>query len=784
MIMNKVVRSNIALLFLVLAAPSARAQVTIGGNVYGGGNEGEVDGNTTVTIRDGQISKVFGGGRMANVGGRAFVNLDGENASSTSHIFIGSVYGGNDISGTVGTAVSLSDTGKDKVPAELTDVLRGSQTLTTNPEKNDINNSWSAFVRSSKMTDEESINHAILVGSVYGGGNGDYAYDSDDDVPEAGKTTHYIKDKLTGETIATTVTNSGEPGFTEPELAKAYLEINGGCLSQVYGGGNLATVTDNTVISMDNHSKSFQELIPAKEAEETPEAYRARLMGILGNLALFTGISTFQGNFASFNYTSSRVFGGNNKATMTIHPHWNLKNGKIRDLYSGGNEGDMTNSYGLLLVIPKSSNINVTNVYGGCRRANVHPLRNGSEVPSTDVQLPDSLGYKIPSGLSARVIVQGGDITNVYGGNDISGRVWGGTAIGIRTSIRGDVYGGGNGSYAYTNNPALKDDPNYKDFYFEVPAGKTPVEALNDHRPHVEQTSLRLWGESPEHRTIIGGSVFVGGNSATVIENPTLTKPIIELKIGSNVIADKVFLGNNGVQMIGQSAENVLQIYKSTVQDRNGNSQPYTIDDFDLTDAVTVAKYMEGCAMSLHPRIVFDDKQNGDPDTYVPYSSYFGSFFCGGNVGSMTWSGTTTIDVDDPIIIYDKFVTGCNNAYMDPVPGYSNVYWGGLTGSSAEMQEHGMENPDGTIKDAVIMNLSGLKIQPKRWVTKRDANYEPVLSAEGKPIYLATDGCELASINAVCTHGKQPYGPVRQWKWTAQQTVVLLEVVHREPDAP
>ena len=750
-------------LLFALAVPQAKAQtISIGGNVYGGGNEGEVEGSTTVTIRDGQISKVFGGGRMANVGGRAFVNLDGENASSTSRILIGSVYGGNDISGTVGTAVSLSDTGKDKVPAELTDVLRGSETLTSNPEKNDINNSWSAFVRSSEMknkttgANEESFNHAILVGSVYGGGNGDYAYDSEEDVPEAGKTTHYIKDKLTGEMIATTVTNTGEAGYTEPELAKAYLEINGGCLSQVYGGGNMATVTNNTVISMDNHSKGLQELIPAQGATETDQAYQARLMAILQQLAAFTGLSTFQGDFASLNYTSSRVFGGNNKATMTIHPLWNLKNGKIRDLYSGGNEGDMTNSYGLLLEIPTRSNINVINVYGGCRRANVHPLRDGQEVPSTDVQLPDALGYHFPSGLSARVLVHGGDVTNVYGGNDISGRVWGGTAVGIRTSIRGDVYGGGNGSYAYTNNPALKDDPNYKDFYFDVPAGKTTVEALNDHRPHVEQTSLRLWGESPEHRTIIGGSVYVGGNSATVIENPTLTKPIIELKIGSNVIADNVFLGNNGVQMIGASAENVLQIYKSTVQDRNGSSQPYTLN-LDLTDAVTVAKYMEGCAMSQHPRIVFDNTENGDPDTYVPYSSYFGSFFCGGNVGSMTWSGTTTIDVDDPIIIYDKFVTGCNNAFMPAISGLSGEYWGGLTGTSAELQEHGMENTDGSIKDAVIMNLSGLKVQPKRWVTKREGNYDPVLSAEGKPIYLATDGCELATINAVCTHGKQPY---------------------------
>ena len=57
--------------------------------------------------------------------------------------------------------------------------------------------------------------------------------------------------------------------------------------------------------------------------------------------------------------------------------------------------------------------------------------------------------------------MRGGDINNVYGGNDISGKVYGGNAVGIRTSVRGDVYGGGNGSYPYTDNIALKNDDIY-----------------------------------------------------------------------------------------------------------------------------------------------------------------------------------------------------------------------------------------------------------------------------------------------------------------------------------
>ena len=72
-------------------------------------------------------------------------------------------------------------------------------------------------------------------------------------------------------------------------------------------------------------------------------------------------------------------------------------------------------------------------------------------------------GYKFPTDLAARVLVRGGDINNVYGGNDVSGKVYFGNAVGIYTSIRGDVYGGGNGSYPYTDNAKLKDDETYSD---------------------------------------------------------------------------------------------------------------------------------------------------------------------------------------------------------------------------------------------------------------------------------------------------------------------------------
>ena len=109
-------------------------------------------------------------------------------------------------------------------------------------------------------------------------------------------------------------------------------------------------------------------------------------------------------------------------------------------------------------------------VFGGCRKADVKPLYNNNDatpVPYTEVALdPADNPNNIPAGYAARVRVLAGRVTNVYGGNDISGNVYAGNTVGIRTHIYGDVYGGGNGSYAYTDNPKLKDDARWSDFYY------------------------------------------------------------------------------------------------------------------------------------------------------------------------------------------------------------------------------------------------------------------------------------------------------------------------------
>ena len=679
---------------ILLSTMTAQAQITIKGNVYGGGNAGKLGGKTEVLVYGGDIHQVYGGARQADVEGSTFVHIDGEHASN--YIVIDKLFGGNDITGAIGTS--------DEVPSELTAVG-------TAEGLNNIDNSWNTFVRTSTktvttgegdnaVTTEADDAKDIYIGQLFGGGNGDYDYTSED---------------------------SPYKGKTKPEIGKSYLELCGASIVYAYGGGNNATATEEVVIHVDNPSEVVSSITDATNPNAdddgellTTERFRT-LMGINTGLS-YPSSSAFQ---------IGRMFGGNNKADMAIRPTWNLKAGKIRNLYSGGNQGRMTSPEGLLLEIRADATIKIDNVYGGCRMADVRPMRNGADVLPSEIQLHDvdeegNPKYKFPAGLSARVIVRGGDINNVYGGNDITGRIYGGNAVGVYASVKGDVYGGGNGSYPYTDNPDLIGHDVYGDLYYTIPDGMTSAEALNDFRPNAEQVSIRLTG-SESKPTVIGGAVYCGGNSATL--KTVKAKPLLELKIGSYVIADNVFLGNNGANMIKtDEGEGLNEGVLRTMRRTDIASDKSRFNSMDLTDQPTFATYMNGVAMDLMPRVTFDAIANGDHADYIDYSTMFGSIYCGGNVGSMTGNGKTAIEFTQKVIVFEKVVGGCNNAFVTPVTGFNAIYEGGLTGSPDEKG------------DKLQLNFDGLKIQPKRWNEGHTELIWNTVDASGAPVDPKTEG--------------------------------------------
>ena len=689
-------------------------QIEIGGNVYGGGNKGNVNGSTSVTVRRGDINKVFGGARQANVGGDAYVNIDGKNASGFS--VINYVFGGNDIAGTIGTAAKLNETLPDGDKKSLPDEIKN------NPDGVDL--TWNTYLHLSSKTNNDGTvandNQKVFIGQAFAGGNGDYTYTDDTDQPLKDGEGNYIV-KEGDETVAT----SKEP-FVLPDLDRTYIDVQGGTIAFAHGGGNNVTVRDRAVIRVDNPSQVVTNIFVDKDTrieDKTATAATDAIEDLLNDSRIKNdmGIKMAQEHIESGDFQIGRFFGGNNKADMAIMPTWHLQSGKIRNLYSGGNKGDMTCPAGLLLEIDPEVPADVTgyaaqqaiknkliidNVYGGCRMANVRPTVNGVYTPCKNLTLanyPDvgiTKDYSFPPELSARVLVRGGDVRNVFGGNDVTGTVYGGNAVGIYTSIRGNVYGGGNGAYAYSDLEDMTDNDTYGDFcyypFMTTNGYSTSYDALNAFRPNAEQVSIRLASTSADHPTIIKGSVFVGGNCATI----ETKKPnaMVELKIGSHVIADKVFLGNNGEDMI---TPETLALYAN---------ESFSFSSLSLTDPSVFSSYMDGVAMSLKPQVVFDNITKGDPATYIDYSTQIGSFYGGGNRGSMTYDGVNTLNLDKKVIVFDKLVGGSNNANVEKST-YNAAYEGGLTGS-----------PDETTDNKLVMNLSGLKLMPKRWKVARNTD--------------------------------------------------------------
>ena len=730
-------RKITTILLLCLSASLVQAQIVIGGNIYGGGNAGDTGGSSKVNIYAGNLHAVFAGARMANIGGYSFVHLDGEHASD--YILADYIYGGNDIAGTIGTSA--------EIPTELTEV--GDKDV--DPTKNEIDNTWNTFVRISTKTAATTNPNAkkIYVGQLFGGGNGYYTYE-----PQPSGPGTVVKNRDTGEVVVSSTTE-----LSSPTLGKTYLELLGGSIVYAYGGGNDATITDKTVICLDNPSEVVSSI---KDTRVTTEGEGELLTNARFDLMRINTTFSYPSSDA---FQIGRFFGGNNKADMAIRPRWNLQRGKIRNLYGGGNEGRMTSPEGLLMQVEGAGMV-VDNVFGGCRKADVKPLYNNNDatpVPYDQVQLdPEDNPNKIPAGYAARVRVLAGHVNNVYGGNDIAGNVYAGNTVGIRTHIYGDVYGGGNGSYAYTDNPALKDDPRWSDFYYNpeevlAAAGITGVEeklksatALNLIRPNAEKVSILVRGDDAEHPVIVDGGLYVGGNSASLRENVagSSSGDQTHIKIGSHVIIDNVFLGNNGANMIKFNEadasghnEGVLLTMKRT--DIAGDGSKF--NSMDLTNKDVFAKYMEGCAMKVKSTVLFESVNAGDAFDYIPYSTQFGSFYCGGNVGSVITEGKTTINFSDKVIIYNKVVGGCNTAFVTPNEGFNALYEGGLLGAPDPVPAG---SPEGTIGDKLQLNFSGLKIQPKRWNADPDHPaliWNTISSSTGLPVDPVTSGAATTS---------------------------------------
>ncbi|MCQ2212017.1 MAG: hypothetical protein MJZ36_00080 [Bacteroidaceae bacterium] len=622
-------------------------QGTLLGSLYGGGYKGVIEGNTFVEMAEGFAHNVYGGSRQADIHGAAHVwAYDGKarGIKDANHLIICNLYGGNDIAGTISGTMPAKFTESKWGTAPTGETLTGKQ--------------FNTYVEIS--ADDDSADRGFpMIGSAYAGGNGEA----------------WVSEEESG---------------NKPDVAKALLEVEGGTTLRAFGGGNKATITEDTYIFTNAESNKF--------ANVTFNDYQKNIV----TKVFFNGMSTgykWEDNTLKIDpYHVVNLFGGNNVATMTIQPTWNLWKGKLENVYSGGNMGDMTyynpspatgKTKGLCLTID-SDNISIESLYGGCRMSDVKAM-NGDT--------PITLGE---NDYGATVNVIKGHIGNVYGGNDISGFVYNGTNVNLSGSITGNVYGAGNGNYLYAydktsdqkhvGTKSIEEEwsSEYNQNVYWIPGSSTatPLQqllALNKIRPHVSKAYLNIQGTSDNvgEKVYIYGSVYCGGNASTIRpmtddSGDDDAHAHVKFNIGNDVIVNKVFMGSNGESL--KYDANGTSNYLVNFEKLNGLNLATDLTDSDwnelnegnvsnadkellsmssdLRDQLypnLLSVYMRAVDMKAMPQ-GFDMADKDFTNTWI------GTFCMGGNAGSMMVDKPVDIVFPQSLNFFGRIIGGSMDA--------------------------------------------------------------------------------------------------------------------------
>lgn len=639
---NVVGRANVYVDFQCPIATPADAQINnVWGNIYGGGLSGSVtqkshyfpelgksgENGSHVRVWSGTINTVYGGSRNGNIEGATYVDIN-DRGENHCHTVIRSVFGGNDLSGTVGTGTIPSHDGE--------------KPITTNTY---------VRIRESAKNTVNGCNGFPLIGEVFGGGNGDYGpYASDRKSYRSGNI-----DVLNGKSI-------NLAGVAKPDIDSSYVEVEGGTIWYLYGGAQNARVNKHTVID-----------VHYTDANRKPCCFDGHLSEDCYQLGRYCAISlgadggyTDADHRVMANQNIMSVFGGNKRSSMSIQPVWKLSNAHIGSLYGGNNMGHVyPDQYenGLSIVL-NDEKLEIDNVFGGCRMGNVS---SNSEY-------------------GTNIVVSAGKYGRIFGGNDISGKIENGTHILLEGGTIGEVYGAGNGEYVYLYDTNLKGNFNEAIYDAELrqyvchvlPTEQfggnnadafQKMQAINAARPNISRCYIEIGGArkgNSRNMVYISKAVYAGGNCATIIGKEPGTNGELTLDLGDYAVINNVYLGSNGERHINER-------YLSTIFSYN------KINDVSLTDADgrnLLDYHMDGVIMHGLPTD-FQLKRHYD-------RCYIGSFYLGGARGSLAAHGSLALSFPRTLNIFNKIVGGSDLAKITYTQGSTTltheggILWDGM----------------------------------------------------------------------------------------------------------
>lgn len=578
------------------------------GYVYGGNNIGGTTTTTNVTITGGTVTgDVYGGGSKASttdthlyLGNATLNNVygGGEEASADTTestiegATITNFFGGSNVNGTVDTTTTTMTNGN--VGNLHGGNNEGGTTNTANItiQNGEVDTIYGGGNQASSTFSDIKINNG-KINNIYGGGN------------EAGLNTSNITINLG--TIGNIYGGSNKSGNITKSNIKVGQKLESDSnitIDNIYGGNNMGGLTNSTNLDIDG--------------------------GVIGNI--YGG-----GNAAEVaepivdveNATVNNIFGGGNMAKISGDTKVTIKNSTINtNIYGGGNEGSVDGSTEVLL----TSSTVLGSAYAGGNGSTAIVNRNttitvegDTVIGSTSSKAPHSgclfgsgnaaaTGTKAENNSLATVNVVGARIYgNVYGGANTS-VVYGKTDTNIGTNavandtlietsinIGGTVFGGGEAN--------ASGDEDY-DYSFISVTGA--IDIAIDGKGYLNNN----------HDFIISGSIFGSGNASSssgtsniyIANLGTREKPSenISIQRANSVILDNTVMElegttdrtneysdieyslnridelniKNNTMLLLQRNANLLQSFKSTV-DIDGEEVQATVEIDDDTKTVT-----------------------------------------------------------------------------------------------------------------------------------------------------------------------------------------------------
>ena len=517
-------------------------------NAFGGGNAAAINGNTTVSIASATASNVYGGGNLAGVTGTVTIGMAGGNVTT-------GLYGGCNSEGTVTGAVAVNVTGGTvgtdaDHKANVHGGGYGSATQTAGDVAVAVNGAGvvvygdvyggSALGNVNDNTDDNTtvtITAGTVNGNVYGGGLGDTS--------NAALVNGNVAVNINGGTVTGNVFGCNNvKGTPKGSVAVTVAEDANANLAEVYGGGNMATYNPTTaqapVVTINGCGNTIGYVYGGGNAADVPATNVTVWGGTIGNV--FGG---GHGNKDAVPATAANVEGD-----VTV----NIKGGTITNVFAGSNsKGNISGTVALTIDKDGDCEMHITDVYGGGNQAagnagtvtigctggedegiqNVYGGANAADIGSKES----------PSNIA--LMITGGNINNVFGGNNSSGTIYG--TIDVTVDWNGtctnnhinNVYGAGNEA-AYTGNPTVKIfNGTVSQNVFGGGLGASAI---------VTGNPVVTIGDADNEAKVakIGGDVYGGGDAAAVVGTTQ-----VNVIAKENTTINNVYGGGNAANVNG-----------------------------------------------------------------------------------------------------------------------------------------------------------------------------------------------------------------------------------------